>query len=163
MEDRQGLQKLSRALRGNGGNFCSPIHYNGDVEVGVPVGGSLRDRSERKDTFDAGDSRELRDDLGCSPFAVLGGKQGDQCLSDCAAVALVDHARAERPGLDQVQGDVLGNGRQERSASTDDDRVAKHAQLVNEAELDRRRSQAGAADLEVLVGRVKRRGDLLGQ
>ena len=34
---------------------------------------------------------------------------------------------------------------------------------VDEAELDRLRGQAGAADLDVLVGRVERRGDLLGQ
>ena len=53
------------------------------------------------------------------------------------AVALVDHARAERPGLDQVQRDVFGDRRQERRATSDDDRVAEHAQLVEEAELDR--------------------------
>ena len=34
---------------------------------------------------------------------------------------------------------------------------------VDEAELDRSRGQAGAADLHVRVGRVERRGDLLGQ
>jgi len=54
-------------------------------------------------------------------------------------------------------------GGEERRAATDDDRVAEHAQLVDEAELDRLRSQAGAADLDVLLRRVKRRGDLLGQ
>src|SRR3990170_3922792 len=63
-----------------------------------------------------------------------------------APVALVDHARAERPGLDQVQQDVFGDRRQERRAATDYDRIAEHAQLVDEAELDRRRGQAGAAD-----------------
>jgi hypothetical protein len=52
--------------------------------------------------------------------------------------------------------------RQERRAATDDDRVAEHAQLVDEAELDRRRGQAGAADRDVLVSRVERRGGLLG-
>src|SRR3954464_15298963 len=78
-----------------------------------------------------------------------------------AAVALVDHARAERPGLDQVQRDVFGDRRQERRAATDDDRIAEDAQLVDEAELDRRRGQTGAADRDVLVGRVERRGDLL--
>ena len=77
-------------------------------------------------------------------------------------VALVDHARAERPGLDQVQRDGFGDRREERRAATDDDRIAKQAQLVDEAELDRRRSQAGATDLDVLVGHVERRGDLLG-
>src|SRR5829696_5971370 len=58
-----------------------------------------------------------------------------------ASVALVDHARAERPGLDQVERDVFGDRRQERRAATDDDRVAKDAQLVDEAELDRLRGQ----------------------
>jgi hypothetical protein len=53
--------------------------------------------------------------------------------------------------------------RQERRAATDDDRIAEHAQLVDEAELDRRRGQAGAADLDVLVGRVECRGDLFGE
>jgi hypothetical protein len=77
--------------------------------------------------------------------------------------ALVDHARAERPGLDQVQRDVVGDGWQERRAATDDDRVAEHGQLVDEAELDRLRGQTGAADLDVLIGRVERRGDLLAQ
>src|SRR5439155_15726413 len=80
-----------------------------------------------------------------------------------APVALVDHARAERPGLDEVQRDVVGDGWQERRAATDDDRVAEHAQLVDEAELDRRRGRTGAADRDILVGRVERRGDLLGQ
>src|SRR5213595_927975 len=79
-----------------------------------------------------------------------------------APVALVDHARAERPGLDQVQRDVFGDRRQERRAATDDDRITEHAQLVDEAELDRRRGQAGAADRDVLVGRVERRSGLLG-
>src|ERR687894_526718 len=79
-----------------------------------------------------------------------------------APVALVDHARAERPGLDQVQPDVFGDRRQERRAATDDDRIAEDAQLVDEAELDRRRRQAGAADRDVLVGRVERGGGLLG-
>src|SRR4051794_199345 len=78
-------------------------------------------------------------------------------------VALVDHARAERPGLDQLQRDVVGDGWQERCAATDGDRVAEHAQLVDEAELDRLRGQPGAADLDVLVGRVERRGNLVGQ
>src|SRR5206468_12777308 len=79
-----------------------------------------------------------------------------------APVALVDHARAERPGLDQVQRDVLGDRRQERRTATDDDRMAEYAQLIDEAELDRRRGEAGAADLDVLVRRGERGGDLLG-
>src|SRR5215204_6292899 len=79
-----------------------------------------------------------------------------------AAVALVDHARAERPGLDQVQRDLLGDRRQERCAATDDDRMAEHAQFVDEAELDRLRSQTGAADRDVLVRRGERSSDLLG-
>jgi hypothetical protein len=79
-----------------------------------------------------------------------------------APVALIDHARAERPGLDQVQRDVFGDRRQERRAATEDDRIAEHAQLVDEAELDRCRGQAGAADRDVLVGRVERRSGLLG-
>src|SRR5437016_4901713 len=79
-----------------------------------------------------------------------------------ARVALVDHARAERPGLDQVQRNVLGDRRQERRAATDDDRIAEYAQLVDEAELDRCRGEAGAADRDVLVSRVERRSGLLG-
>src|SRR5205807_2946722 len=75
-------------------------------------------------------------------------------------VALVDHARAERPGLDQVQGEVFGDRRQERRAATDDDRIPEYAQLVDEAEFDRRGGQAGAADRDILVCRVKRRSDL---
>ena len=80
-----------------------------------------------------------------------------------APVALVDHARAERPGLDQVERNVLSDRRQERRAAADEDRVAEDVQLVDEAKLHRSRGQAGAADLHVLVGRVERRGDLLGQ
>jgi hypothetical protein len=45
----------------------------------------------------------------------------------------------------------------------DDDRIAEHAQLVDEAEPDRCCGQAGAADRDVLAGRVERRSDLLGQ
>jgi hypothetical protein len=41
--------------------------------------------------------------------------------------------------------------------------MAEHAQLVDEAELDRCRGEAGAADLDVLVGRVKCRGGLFGE
>src|SRR5919112_2481327 len=79
-----------------------------------------------------------------------------------APVALEDHARAERPGLDKVQRDVFGDRRQERRAPTDDDRVPEHAQLVDEAELDRRRGQPGAADPDVLVGGLERGSGLLG-
>src|SRR5215211_8775611 len=79
-----------------------------------------------------------------------------------APVALEDYARAERPGLDQVQRDVFGDRRQKRRAATDNDRIAEHAQLVDRAELDRRRGQAGPADRDVPVGRVERRSGLLG-
>jgi Tn3 transposase DDE domain-containing protein len=79
-----------------------------------------------------------------------------------APVTLVDHARAERPGLDQVERDVLGDRRQERRAATHDDRMAEHAQLVDEAQVDSRRGQAGTADRDILVGRVKSRSGLLG-
>src|SRR5829696_458350 len=41
-----------------------------------------------------------------------------------ASVALVDHARAERPGLDQVEWDVLGDRRQERRAAAAEARPA---------------------------------------
>src|SRR5829696_8485186 len=78
-------------------------------------------------------------------------------------VALIAHTRAERLGLDQVQRDVFGDRRQERCAATDDDWIAEHAQLVDKAELDSRRGQAGAADRDILVGRVERRSGLLGQ
>src|SRR3954452_15875760 len=40
--------------------------------------------------------------------------------------------------------------------------MAEHAQPVDEAEPDRRRGQAGAADRDVLVSRVERRSGLLG-
>src|SRR3954469_17618935 len=84
-------------------------------------------------------------------------------LIAAAPVALVDHARAERPGLDQVQRNVFGDRRQERRAAPDKHRVAEDAQLVDEPELDRSRGQAGAADLDVLIGRTERRGDLFGE
>ena len=95
--------------------------------------------------------------------AVIAERAASIRLVPGAPVALVDHARAERLGLDQVQRDVVGDRWQERRAATDDDRVAEHAQLVDEAELDRLSGQAGAADRDVLVSRVERRGDLLGQ
>ena len=44
-----------------------------------------------------------------------------------ASVALVDHARAERPGLDQLQRDVFGDRWKERRAATDNVGVAEHA------------------------------------
>jgi hypothetical protein len=50
-----------------------------------------------------------------------------------AQVALIDHPRAEPPGLDQMQRDVFGDRRQERRAATDDDRIAEHAQLIDKA------------------------------
>jgi len=49
-------------------------------------------------------------------------------------VALVDHARAERPGLDQVQPNVFSDRRQEGCAASEDDGVAEHTQLVDEAD-----------------------------
>ena len=49
---------------------------------------------------------------------------------------------------------MFGDRRQERRAATDDDRVAEHAQLVDETELDRRRGRAGGADSDVLISRV---------
>src|SRR5215207_6020374 len=55
-----------------------------------------------------------------------------------APVALIDHMGAERPGLDQVQPNVFDDRRQERRAATDNDRIAEHTQLVDEAKLDRR-------------------------
>jgi len=79
-----------------------------------------------------------------------------------ASVALVDHARAERCGLDQVQRAVLGDRRQERWAATDDDRISEHARLVDEAERDRRCGQACPSDRDVPVSRVERGSDLLG-
>src|SRR5438067_9230448 len=82
-------------------------------------------------------------------------------VSADAPVALVDHPRTERPGLDQLQRDVRGNRREERRAATDDDRMAEHAQLIDQAELDRGRGEAGAADLNVLVSPGKCGGDLL--
>jgi predicted kinase len=80
-----------------------------------------------------------------------------------APVALKEDPRAERLGLDQVERDLFGDRREKRRAATDDDRVAEHAQLVDQAELNRLRGQPGAADRDILVGRVERRSDLLGQ
>ena len=74
------------------------------------------------------------------------GRRGSVRLFAGAPVALIDHTRAECPGLDQVQREVFGDRRQERRAAADDDRIAEHAQLVDQAELDRRGEQAGAAD-----------------
>src|ERR687893_993782 len=79
-----------------------------------------------------------------------------------ALVALVDHARAEGPGFDQIKRDVFYDRRQERRAATDHNGIAEHAQFVDEAELDSRSGQAGAADRDVLVGCVQRRSRLLG-
>jgi hypothetical protein len=62
-----------------------------------------------------------------------------------ASVALVDHTRAERPGLDQIQRDVFGDRWKERRAATVNVGVAERAQLVDKAKLDRCRGQAGAA------------------
>ena len=72
-----------------------------------------------------------------------------------APVALLDHARAERPGLDQVEPNVFGDRRQEGGFATDHDRIAEHAQLVDETELDRCRGQVG-------VGKTTRLGILEG-
>jgi hypothetical protein len=66
---------------------------------------------------------------------------------------------SRRPGLDQLQRDFFDDRRQERRAATDNDRIAEHAQLVDQAEPDRRRCQARAADRDILVGRVQRRSD----
>jgi len=48
-----------------------------------------------------------------------------------APVALVDHARGERPGFDQIQRDAFGDRRQERRAATEDDRIAARADRSN--------------------------------
>ena len=62
-------------------------------------------------------------------------------------VPLVDDARAKRRGLDQLQGDILGNRGQKRRAATHHDRIAEHTQLVDEAELDGRcQDRGGGAD-----------------
>ena len=77
------------------------------------------------------------------------------------AVALEDHARA----------DVLVSIRSSATSSVTGSRNGmppptttgwRTSQLVDEAELDRRRGQAGTADRHVLVGRVERRSGLLG-
>ncbi len=59
------------------------------------------------------------------------------------------------------KGHVLGNRRQVRRPAADDDRVPEHAQLVDEAELDGRGGQAGAADGDVGGACLERRRDLL--
>src|SRR5947209_16558051 len=71
---------------------------------------------------------------------------GSVDVSANSPVALIDHARAERPGLDQLQLDVRRNRREERRAAADDDRMAEYAQLIDQAELDRRPGEAGAGD-----------------
>jgi len=70
----------------------------------------------------------------------------------------VSRPRSRAPSPNRRRG---GDRRQERRAATDDDRIAEHAQLVDKAELDSRRGQAGAADRDILVGRVERRSGLL--
>ena len=90
----------------------------------------------------------------------------DAAVSACpiagAPVALVDDARAERPGLDQLQPNLSGDRGQKGRAAADEDRIAEHAQLVDEAQLDRCGGKAGAADPDVQAGRSERRGgDLL--
>src|SRR5215212_4798397 len=77
-------------------------------------------------------------------------------LTAGAPVALVDHARAERPGLDQVQRDVFGDRRQERRAATDDNRIAEHAQLIDQAALDRLLGQGRLGQPGVALDAVKR-------
>jgi hypothetical protein len=92
-----------------------------------------------------------RRDLGCTPFApvVISDDSGSDPptraartapsarLAADAPVALVDHASAEGPGLDQVQRKLSEDRRQERSAATDDDGISEHAQFVDEVELER--------------------------
>ena len=61
-----------------------------------------------------------------------------------APVAVVDHARPERPGLDEFHPGVFGYRWQERRAATHDDRISEHVQLVDESKLDGR-SEPGIA------------------
>ena len=79
-----------------------------------------------------------------------------------APVALVDHARAESRVSIRSSGRYSVTGGRNGVATADDDRIAEHAQLVDVGELDRLRGQAGAADRDILVSRVERRGGLLG-
>src|SRR3954452_5774232 len=67
---------------------------------------------------------------GASPVRPGGPAVSVRSVAD-APVALQDHLRAERPGLDEVERYVLGDRRQERGAAADDDRAAVHAQLVD--------------------------------
>jgi hypothetical protein len=97
----------------------------------------------------------LTADAGCRSARCSAG------LSGGAPVALIDDARAERPGFDQVERDVLGDRREERRAATDDDRMAEDAQHVDETGIDRRRGQPRATDLDVLISRGEGGGDLL--
>jgi hypothetical protein len=60
----------------------------------------------------------------CSPPSRL--EVSVRVIAD-APVSLVDHARAERPGLDQVERDVFGDRRQERRAATDERRRARRS------------------------------------
>src|ERR671922_1826642 len=102
------------------------VHLSGSGDR-CPVWGSLRGPGKRVGVGQRGATRfgeALMTRAAVSVRLIAG-----------APVALVDHARAERPGLDQVERDVFGDRRQERRAATDDDRIAEHAQLVDEAEL----------------------------
>jgi hypothetical protein len=67
------------------------------------------------------------------------------------------------PGSPFVAGGVgAGEGLASQGSLQLSSDVAEQAQLVDKAELDRRRGQAGAADRDALVGRVERRSSLLG-
>jgi len=107
---------------------------------------SLDERVEKHGGGDAGgvaDAVELGvsgignpsacDTLGLPRMARAGGSVsaswsgGVSQLAADVPVALVDDGGAELPGLDQVQPNGRGDGRQERRAATDDDGIAEEA------------------------------------
>ena len=79
-----------------------------------------------------------------------------------APVADVNDARAERPGLDQLQVDPLVQGREVGRAPAQDDRTDEEPVLVDEAQLDEGGGQAGAADGQVISRFLLQPGDLFG-
>jgi hypothetical protein len=68
-----------------------------------------------------------------------------------------------RRALDELQGDVHGDRRHVRRAAADDDRAAEHPRVVDEAELDPRRSRSGTADGDWLLRGLERRRDPFSQ
>src|SRR5665648_622465 len=79
-----------------------------------------------------------------------------------APVANVNDARAKRLCLDQLQVDLLVQGREVRRAPAQYDRTDEEPVLVDEAQLDEGGGQASAADGQLLSWLFLQLGDLFG-